>query len=60
MDPNACLRAIGEEDSTFARELCEDLCGWLRRGGFAPDWAACPAGTRAYQNWLTAREVTYV
>jgi uncharacterized protein (DUF3820 family) len=40
MDPNACLRLIKEQmedgDLDYAIDSCDDLLGWLRRGGFPP------------------------
>lgn len=57
MDPNANLKTqeeliecrrgylAGEHRSMIQRELKElrlALLQWLRNGGFAPDWAACP------------------
>ena len=40
MDPTACLRRILEayDDQDFGEmaDACEDLQGWLWKGGFAP------------------------
>lgn len=44
MDPNATLRMIlAATDKHEAREYCEYLAEWLRKGGFAP---TVPAGTK--------------
>ena len=41
MDPTACLRRIIEasrgNDRAEYVAACEDLAGWLRRGGFKPE-----------------------
>jgi len=40
MDPTACfqliLDALESDDPDEAREHADDLCNWLRRGGFMP------------------------
>lgn len=54
MDPNACLREMETLLSTLVLPeggweelvgLRDALQGWLSRGGFEPDWAACPKAT---------------
>ena len=47
MDPNACLQNIidlmedlDSDNEDECREAWENLCEWLRNGGFEPDWAA--------------------
>lgn len=52
MDPNACferfLTAVVDAQhegnpegiSGESREAHADLCGWLRSGGFEPEWSA--------------------
>ena len=44
MDPTACLRRIIEasrgNDRAEYVSACEDLAGWLRRGGFKPELPA--------------------
>lgn len=46
MDPNTCLHRIHDALATGNRgdaaEAVEDLRGWLRRGGFEPDWDRFP------------------
>ena len=51
MDPDAALRMIDDADRVDAetREVMRGLHQWLSRGGFAPDWAAYPTGTRRYR-----------
>jgi hypothetical protein len=51
MDPDAALRMIEEADrvDSETREVMRGLHQWLARGGFAPDWAAYPTGTRRYR-----------
>lgn len=54
MDPDATLRRIADARFGDPEELldaCRDLSAWLRRGGFEPDWAACPAGTRQFKRY---------
>lgn len=52
MDPNTCLQRIADADTRReAREACEALYAWLNRGGFEPDWKACPTGTSVYRRW---------
>lgn len=60
MDPNATLRRIdallrdgGDDDEV--RELRASLREWIGRGGFAPDWRACPVAT-SYYLFLVAEE----
>lgn len=52
MDPNACLqrlgRAILNEDNEETRHAAGDLCRWIQRGGFKPDWSAEPLATAYY------------
>ena len=51
MDPNATLKSLELElaSNTFDRlakdDCVADLAAWLDRGGFAPDWSACPKAT---------------
>jgi hypothetical protein len=53
MDPNETLRQLeelltgAEPDDEAAAELQSSLVNWLRMGGFAPDWNACPRATEA-------------
>ena len=51
MDPDAALRMIDEADRVDAetREVMRGLHQWLSRGGFEPDWASYPTGTRRYR-----------
>ena len=65
MDPNANLRrqeylldcrlpfASRRDDQREIRaelaQLRGDLKGWLRAGGFAPDWAAAPLARRYFR-----------
>jgi len=51
MDPDAALRMIDDADRVDAetREVIRGLHQWLSGGGFAPDWAAYPTGTRRYR-----------
>lgn len=37
MDPNACYDRLCSEDPTDRYWAAQDLLGWMRRGGFAPD-----------------------
>ena len=53
MDPDACLKQIDsflnkQQTGTAVDEWCEDLHGWLSRGGFAPDWTKYKLGTSYY------------
>jgi hypothetical protein len=54
MDPNATLRMIDEASRVDAetREAIQNLRHWLSRGGFAPDWAEYPTGTRRFRRAL--------
>lgn len=61
MDPNATLRRLGElnnsrsfREAQAALEAASDLKEWLDNGGFAPDWAKCPGGTRLYRRLFPA------
>lgn len=49
MDPNATLRAIDqflkEDDIQMATEAAQDLLGWIRKGGFSPNWDKYPAAS---------------
>lgn len=38
-------------DQSRLAELRRALCDWLRRGGFAPDWAAHPRGAESFKDW---------
>ena len=51
MDPDAALRMIDDADRVDAetRDVMRGLHQWLSRGGFQPDWAAYPTGTRRYR-----------
>jgi len=51
MDPDAALRMIDDADRVDAetRDVMRGLHDWLSRGGFAPDWAAYPTGTRRFR-----------
>jgi hypothetical protein len=50
MDPNACLERIAKaKRRTDSIEACQDLIGWLGKGGFAPDWAKNLEGTRKFR-----------
>ena len=65
MDPNTTLATI---DHALARvqfdeaagvevdEACEDLWGWLRRGGFEPDWKRYPIATGFYRSRVQQHE----
>ena len=62
MDPNAnlaeqasLLDAADRHDLTRRRELREALQEWLDRRGFAPDWKAYPAATKAFRTWQRNR-----
>lgn len=60
MDPNRCLRRIGEavralkknphdEDAHQERDDAErDLATWLSRGGFDPKWTIDPDGASRF------------
>lgn len=52
MDPNANLqeqeRRLLPMDRARLRELREALAVWLQRGGFEPDWSACPRAASYY------------
>ena len=50
MDPNAALRDIDEAKRVDAstRRTMVDLYTWIVRGGFSPDWAVYPKGTRRF------------
>jgi len=60
MDPNANLaeqdrilraRLPGERtDAGRLAELRAALAGWLHRGGFQPDWSACPTAARHWRH----------
>lgn len=65
MDPNACLErffsAIDERDYEEAEDAYDDLCAWMLKGGFEPDWAdfthgddedANLAGTPVTKEWF--------
>lgn len=43
MDPQACFRryqrATRDWDKQERQDACRDLCLWLDRGGFEPDWS---------------------
>ena len=58
MDPNATLRMIDDADRVDAdtREAIANLQRWLSRGGFAPDWAAYPTGTRRFRRALGVKK----
>jgi hypothetical protein len=51
MDPNATLRMIEDAPRLDAacREAMATLHGWIAGGGFEPDWAAYPKGTKRYR-----------
>ena len=53
MDPNACYHrwsvACAENDMDEASEAWRDLAGWIRNGGFAPDWTERQAA--AFRDW---------
>jgi len=52
MDPNTCLQRLldaicgyyacagdaARDHRDAAREAADDLCGWLGRGGYQPNW----------------------
>lgn len=42
MDPNACLdrflSALDDQDYEEAEDAYDDLCAWMLKGGFEPDW----------------------
>ncbi len=54
MDPTACLERIQKalESGTMqeAREAAEDLAGWLRGGGFEPEWTRFAAAGYWFSN----------
>lgn len=65
MDPNATLElffdALDEHDFDAAEQHYTDLCAWLAKGGFEPDWAdfihgddedANIAGTPVTKEWF--------
>lgn len=43
MDPKACMdrirRAMDRGDLEEVRDACEDLRGWISKGGFVPEGA---------------------
>lgn len=51
MDPNACLRMLLDAhrngDSDSADEHRGDLCDWMTRGGFPPDFSRLTPDDRA-------------
>lgn len=49
-DRGSRLRAISPEDRSRLRELRGALLGWLRGGGFSPDWSACPKAHTYYRH----------
>ena len=57
MDPNAALYEIeeGARITANTREAMGNLYNWLRNGGFPPNWAMYPKGTKrfrkAYGTW---------
>lgn len=53
MDPDATLLLI--EESMGDSELCLFLYRWIKRGGFAPDWARRTRGTTYFVRWLCER-----
>lgn len=57
MDPNATLRLIADADfeSPETWNAARDLARWLRRGGFEPDWDACPEGRRRFDRVFDRR-----
>jgi hypothetical protein len=60
MDPNATLRLMqrileSREENEELDDLAEHLRVWIVRGGFAPDWSACPLATSYYECRCIAR-----
>ncbi len=58
MDPNEVLKCIQWElvgknaknpDFEQIKEYGRTLRGWIRRGGFAPDWAKCPEAAEYFK-----------
>jgi len=54
MDPNATLELIDSflkerRTGDIVDEYCEDLHGWLSKGGFEPDWSAFELGASYYR-----------
>lgn len=54
MDPNETLRLIGQF-GPHADDRCDDLMGWLDRGGFEPVWVGEVGGTSYFLAWLAQR-----
>ena len=57
MDPNVTLRELdtlicpaGPLSDEFL-ELAQALSGWLRNGGFEPNWDDYPRGTKLWKLW---------
>lgn len=41
MDPDACFqRYLDTESSDERQDACRDLCQWIDRGGFEPQWSS--------------------
>ncbi len=61
MDPNANLQeqerilAGRTRDAPRLRELRQALTGWLRAGGFAPNWEVCPLASAYFRILRMAR-----
>lgn len=55
MDPNETLawidNALASNDAEHARELCDELRVWLRRGGFEPRWKDYPEAAGFYNSY---------
>lgn len=54
MDPNETLKAIDEflamqHTGAEVDEWCQDLFGWLAKGGFKLDWLVYELGTSYYR-----------
>ncbi len=56
MDPDETIDRIADHiarhDFPAAFDACADLYGWLRGGGYEPDWALHMVATDYYNAWL--------
>jgi hypothetical protein len=47
-DPDLAWAFTRSDDTRTLRELRQALIGWIRGGGFEPDWSQCPRAAKYY------------